>query len=116
MANQAVQKKTVGRRTEKDKERIFKGLSAMFADNGMKVRREELKRGPGWSVSNGSCRKMEERLVFVDRRSPIDDQIAFLVQAFIGAGLTVREESLQEFSEETKNSLLSLFDRPALSV
>ena len=98
----------------KDKERIFKGLTQLFACNGFKVRREELKRGPGWAVSSGCCRKMEEKLVFVDRRTPLDDQIAFLVQSFIKADLVVQESHLLEMPADVRAPVAALFESSML--
>lgn len=84
--------------------------------HGFKVRREELKRGPGWNVSNGSCRKIDEQLIFVDRRSSIDDQIGFLAQCFIKAGLSLDEQRLDEIPEDLRPLLLSLFNSSSLTV
>ena len=67
-----------------EKECVLKGLSAALQGAGYAVRREKLKRGPGWRVVSGMCRALDQnaapqRLIFVDRALSQDDQISFLV-------------------------------------
>ena len=66
--------------TSKDpkKEAVFDNLREQLEEAGFQVRREQLKRGPGWKVLSGSCVAKGERLLFVDRRMSQDEQIAFL--------------------------------------
>ena len=60
------------------KESLIKELIASLQEQGVDVRREKLKTGPGWKVTSGSCRLEEKRIVFVDSRLTQDDQIEFL--------------------------------------
>lgn len=61
-----------------DKEESLKQLASKLEQAGFRVRREKLKQGFGWKVVSGTCRAGEQRFVFVDRKSPLDDQILFL--------------------------------------
>lgn len=66
-------------RFDSQKENTFKELAGVLRESGYTVRREKLKRGPGWRVLSGVCRAHSSRLIFVDRRLSQDDQISFLV-------------------------------------
>lgn len=61
-----------------EKENRIKELCAQLKAAGVSVRREELKRGHGWRAVSGNCRVKQEPVVFVDRRSPLEEQLAFL--------------------------------------
>lgn len=61
-----------------EKENRIKELCASLRAAGVVVRREELKRGHGWRAVSGNCRLKHEPIVFVDRRSSLEEQIAFL--------------------------------------
>ena len=71
ISNTSVQK-------EAEKENVIKDLIAKIQGAGYKVRREKLKQGPGWRTVSGSCRLQEEKLIFVDRKNSVDDQLGFL--------------------------------------
>ena len=62
------------------KERRFQELSRLLAEHGYTVRREELKSGRGWRVLSGTCRALEQRLIFVERRLSQDEQIQLLLE------------------------------------
>lgn len=61
-----------------EQERRYKALVEQLEAEGVKVRREELKRGHCWKAQSGSCRSLGDRYVFVDSRLSADDQVAFL--------------------------------------
>ena len=86
---------------EPEKERVINDLTKILAGTGVVVRREKLKRGPGWRVVSGICRAIikpsaavlerasgaenpaapavvPEQFVFVDRALPQEEQITFL--------------------------------------
>lgn len=69
-------KKVVARDPKKESE--FAALVEVLKSAGFEVRRESLKRGPGWKVVSGSCVAKGQSLIFVDRRLSQEDQIAFL--------------------------------------
>ena len=77
-----------------EKEALFKGLSEVFTSSGIKVRREELKRGIGWKVLSGSCRLNEDKLIIIDKRSSIDEQLSFLVNQLESRGMVPNMNSL----------------------
>ncbi|MBX7138481.1 MAG: hypothetical protein K1X83_10915 [Oligoflexia bacterium] len=70
-------KKTAVKR-DPEKEGIFKELCLKLKQAGLEVRRERLKAGHGWRVVSGVCRSDGNRLVFVDSRLELDEQILFL--------------------------------------
>jgi hypothetical protein len=61
----------------KKKERL-QFLRKAFETAGYKIRAEDLKRGIGWKVVSGVCRAVNDKIVFVDKRLPVTEQIAFL--------------------------------------
>lgn len=61
-----------------EKENRIKELCLNLRAAGVVVRREELKRGHGWRAVSGNCRLNQEPIVFVDRRSSLEEQLAFL--------------------------------------
>ena len=61
-----------------EKENSIKELSRQLEAAGYRVRREKLKQGPGWKTMSGTCRLAVEKLIFVDRKNPIEDQLLFL--------------------------------------
>ena len=61
-----------------EKENKIRELASQLEQAGYKVRREKLKQGPGWKTMSGSCRVQSDKLIFVDRKNPLDDQILFL--------------------------------------
>ena len=62
-----------------EKESAFRDLAAVMESAGYQVRREKLKQGHGWRVVSGRCRIGHERVIFVDRKSSIEDQLFFLL-------------------------------------
>lgn len=88
------------------KDRVFKKLAAILEIKGFKVRREELKAGPGWRASSGSCRAKAERLIFVERRLPQDEQLNFLLSTALDLGLNFETSEVAELPEATQHVLL----------
>lgn len=67
---------------DRSKEETIRALVQALASAGMTVRREELKRGPGWRAVSGVCRLASSKIVFLDRSTRQDEQIEFLVGRF----------------------------------
>ena len=80
--------KTV-RSRDPEKDAIFRDLSLELSRAGYQVRREKLKRGHGWKVVSGSCRALENNLIFVDQRLTQDEQIQFLRSKISELGLAL---------------------------
>jgi hypothetical protein len=74
------------------KDAIFRDLSVELCQAGYEVRREKLKRGNGWKVVSGSCRALENNLIFVDQRLTQDEQIDFLKSKMSELGLAPNVE------------------------
>lgn len=89
------------------KDRVFKTLAKIIEVKGFKVRREELKAGPGWRASSGACRARTDRLIFVERRLPQDEQLNFLLATALELGLVFSAEELAELPEATQHVLIS---------
>jgi hypothetical protein len=60
------------------KESQIKLLVAALATKGYTIRREKLKQGHGWKTVSGACRLSGDRILFVDRKMPLDEQLLFL--------------------------------------
>ncbi len=89
------------------KDKAFKTLAKLVEIKGFKVRREELKAGPGWRASSGACRARTDKLIFVERRLPQDDQLNFLIATAIELGLVFTAEELSELPQATQEVLSS---------
>ena len=76
-----------------------------MATSGFTVRREELKQGPGWRAVSGSCRLEEQRLVFIDRKLPQDDQITFLIQRLTALGIKIDPEKFAALPEKIQEMI-----------
>lgn len=89
-------KKNKAVQPDQKKEGVFKELANLLQTAGYQVRREALKRGPGWKVMSGSCRVDGNRIIFVDRRLSQDEQISFLRGKAQGMGLASHEGSCHD--------------------
>ncbi len=76
----------------KEKENRIKELAGIIQEAGYQVRREQLKRGLDWKVMSGACRVGSDKLIFVDRRSPLEEQIAFLSAQVVNLGYALPSE------------------------
>lgn len=87
-------KKTASHPIDREKEAVLNELVDLLADQGLVVRRERLKQGPGWKVMSGACRLNDDSLIFVDRRLTQDEQIGFLVSRLLQAEVKLPKERL----------------------
>lgn len=79
----------------KEKESLLSELACILSSSGFRVRREKLKQGIGWRAVSGSCRVMSDRMIFLDRRLPQDEQIDFLVDRIAESKIAVSLEQIQ---------------------
>ena len=84
---------------------VVKQLTAALGDHGILVRREELKRGPGWRAVSGMCRAKEQRIVFLDRHLPHQEQVAFLTSKISELRLSLAPERMDQLPESVKHQL-----------
>lgn len=63
---------------ERSLERQIKSLVSQLAERGVSVRRELLARGAAFRVKSGQCYLAGEKLLFVDKRLPPDQQLNLL--------------------------------------
>jgi hypothetical protein len=87
------------------KDSIFKELSAIMTGLGYEVRREELKQGHGWKVMSGSCRFEDQRLIFVDKKLPQDEQIGFLIGKILALNTELPQEKLAALPEKIRHMI-----------
>ncbi len=85
----------------------LKALHELLTSAGYKVRREELKRGPGWKVVSGSCMAEGVKMIFVDRQMTLDDQLAFLLAKVHQLDVPVTEDCLAKIPERMRSALNS---------
>jgi hypothetical protein len=100
--------KSPARDRDHDKEVLFKVLAGVLERAGYTVRREELKRGPSWSVHSGVCRALDQRLIFVDRRITQDDQVALLSSYLTRLSLTIEPEEAARLSPKCREKVEAL--------
>ena len=75
-----VKKKKLKKNFNSTHEDKIRELIQIVEETGIKVRREELKKGLGWKAVSGKCRVMDKKVVFIDRGLPQLEQIEFLKQ------------------------------------
>jgi hypothetical protein len=90
---------------DRSKEDVIKNLVAALTERGLTVRREELKRGPGWKAVSGVCRVADQRVIFLDRTTTADEQIEFLVGRFRQFSVPVSPERLSQLPESVQHLL-----------
>lgn len=78
----------------KEKENLLKELASILNSSGFRVRRERLKQGHGWRAVSGACRVLQDKLIFIDRRLPHDEQIEFLVDRIAENRIQVPSERM----------------------
>lgn len=81
--------------SEKVKEEAVRELSAFLSSHGVVVRREELKRGPGWRVMSGGCRVEGKPVLFVDRRVSLDEQLDVVIEKVKALAVIVPHDILE---------------------
>lgn len=81
------------------KESIFRSLVGILADCGVEVRRQELRRGPGWRAISGTCRLKDKPLVILDRRMSQDDQISFMIDKILDLRTSICPELLSKLPD-----------------
>lgn len=64
---------------EKAREQGLRGLCRVVSKYGFQIRREKLARGNGFRVKSGNCHYRGEKVFFLDRRLPADQQVNVLV-------------------------------------
>jgi hypothetical protein len=63
---------------ERELERKYKELALHLSSKGLTVRREKLKSGVGWKAVSGSCRVKDSKVILIDNKLPLLEQIEFL--------------------------------------
>ncbi|NLF25233.1 MAG: hypothetical protein GX589_06190, partial [Deltaproteobacteria bacterium] len=53
-----------------------------------------------WRAVSGSCRHVGDNLIFVDKKLPQDDQIAFLVSRITSLGVTLNQDELAHLPDK----------------
>ena len=84
-----------------------KSIASVFKNYGYSVRRENLSRGHSFKVKSGGCLLAGEKLIFVDKRLPFDNQISLLVDYVKELNLNLSEEELSHFPETARAVLSS---------
>lgn len=100
LIGKSVKKFSLSEEQEKVREKVVRILGQALTEAGYTVRREELKRGFGWKVISGTCRMNSNKMIFVDRKLTLEDQVSFL------SGCILQEKI--QFQEEIKTQLHEL--------
>lgn len=90
---------------DQKKESILKSLTGIIEKSGVEVRREELKRGPGWKATSGFCVHNQSPIIFVDRLLPQDDQINFLLDKIAELKISASVEETTTLPESIQRRL-----------
>ena len=82
-------------------------MSALIEEAGFTVRREKLSRGPAYKVRSAGCLFSGDKVLFVDRNLPEDQQVGLLINYLLELGLTPSEELLSLLSPANQDMLKS---------
>ncbi|MCB0335009.1 MAG: hypothetical protein KDD62_01845 [Bdellovibrionales bacterium] len=94
--------------SEKERQQAYKSLVSILTNHGYTIRREKLRQGFGWKAHSGSCIALEQQLVFIDSRMPLDDQIAFLIAKLLNADIQASPEELEDLPVRYSEQLLQV--------
>ena len=81
----------------KDQSKKLKILSDLLIKTeelGFQVRREKLKQGHGWRCMSGACLLKGQKVLFIDTKVSLDEQIFFL-SSWLAGGATITEVEQQ---------------------
>ncbi len=65
---------------ERECEQKIRKIISNSSELGISVRREKLTRGPSFRVKSGKCMLTGNKLIFVDRRLPVEQQLGILTE------------------------------------
>ncbi|OVE80151.1 hypothetical protein BVY02_01270 [bacterium J17] len=83
---------------EKQSEISVRRLVKALRNRGLEVRREPLSRGSNFRVKSGNCLLAGEKIVFVDRRLPAEQQISLLIDYVIDLDIELSEKEMEFLS------------------
>jgi hypothetical protein len=91
--------------SEKHDEQQIRQLQKLFRRHGITVRRENLSRGPSFRVKSGGCVLTGERIIFLDRRLPPDQQLNTLVDHLVAADLPLSADDVAALPQGVRSYL-----------
>ncbi|MDR2337731.1 MAG: hypothetical protein LBE20_03665 [Deltaproteobacteria bacterium] len=86
-----------------DDEKIFKIITKILKNHELEVRREKLARGDSFRVKSGDCNFRNKKIVFIDARLPIDQQVSALVDYLVLAKIQFNTNELDELPQNIRN-------------
>ncbi len=106
------------KKSKKDQEieNQLKTLSGVFENRGISIRREKLSRGSAFRVKSGNCLLSGDKVIFIDRRMPIDQQLSVMFDYIVELKIQPTEEELENLPTKIKDVLeLQIADREAIA-
>ena len=101
----------------KDKEKLLeqeiRKLAAILSARLVSVRREQLSRGRSYRVKSGECVLGGTNVVFVDKRLPLEQQVAVLIDYVVDAQFELDEAELSSLPPASQELLRSKLARLA---
>ena len=85
----------------------IKKLSLMIEAQGYSIRREKLSRGPSFRVKSGGCFYSGDKVIFIDKNLPEDQQITMLLNFILDLNININEDDLEGLSPTSKELLMS---------
>lgn len=79
-------------------ERQLRQLVKLFQSQGFAVRREKLASGPSYKVKSGDCLLGGNRLIFVDRRLSVEQQLGVVLEYLFNAAAQFKDADLSFLS------------------
>ena len=94
------------KRNSTDQESI-KQMSEAIEATGYTVRREKLSRGSAYRVKSAGCLFSGDKVLFVDKNLPEDQQVSVLLNYLVELNIELSEESLALLSPANQDFLKS---------
>jgi hypothetical protein len=86
-----------------DDDKIFKTLVKFLKNHELEVRREKLTRGDSFRVKSGECNFKDKKIVFIDARIPIEQQVSALVDYLVTSKIQFNSDELSELPQNIRN-------------
>ncbi len=99
---------------EVEEERQLKQLASILEKHGVTVRRENLSRGSSFRVKSGGCYFSGEKILFLDKRLPLSQQKAVLIDHAVELELKLEATELEQLPTQIAALLLPPDASPAV--
>ncbi len=85
----------------------LRAVERMLKRRGINVRRENLSRGNAFRVRSGDCVLEGDKLLFVDKRLPPEQQLGLLVEYLTDSNISFTADELKVLPPQARSALVN---------